>query len=176
MWFQIRTDSFKILHFFRRPFPSGAQDIGTWQDIMDLVIVAAVITNAALIVFTMKMATMYSISTQYWLFIGFQWVVFSIQYCIRILIPDTPMEIEIQQNRNNYINSKLIDKTQDVEDFASKSLQMNTLNDETVAILNGLIYKPDFSVNKSTPPIAGQPSDVIAQAGRNSVVVGSNTL
>ena len=54
----------------RRPWARGAEDIGTWQDIIDLVTVAAVITNAALIVFTMNHMLDYSQEFKYWVFIG----------------------------------------------------------------------------------------------------------
>jgi len=39
--------------FYQRPAPGGAQDIGTWLTIFQFLSVAAVITNAGLICFTM---------------------------------------------------------------------------------------------------------------------------
>lgn len=46
--------------------------------------VASVLTNAGLISFTMDELDSYSESTRYWVFIGFQWVCFSMQvlYCV----------------------------------------------------------------------------------------------
>jgi uncharacterized metal-binding protein len=41
--------------------------------------VAAVLTNAGLITFTMDDLDTYSESTKFWIFIGFQWICFSMQ-------------------------------------------------------------------------------------------------
>ena len=108
LWCEIKTDSWKILHETRRPWPFGAQDIGTFQDIFDLVSTASVITNAAMIVFTMNMVKDYSQYTQFWIFIGFQWVIFSLQFLIRFVIADTPFEVTLQKRRAEYLNRKLI--------------------------------------------------------------------
>jgi hypothetical protein len=39
--------------FYQRPAPNGAQDIGTWMTIFQVLSIAAVVTNGALICFTM---------------------------------------------------------------------------------------------------------------------------
>lgn len=130
------------MNLTRRPWPMEAEDIGTWQDIMDLVIAAAVITNAALIVFTMKLVEMYSVYTQFWIFVGFQWVVFSLQYCIRLIIPDIPMEVQIQKDRADYLNLKLIDKTPDIEVAdLNNSISLKMSTDEMTSTINGMIKK-----------------------------------
>ena len=61
----------------QRPWPTGAEDIGTWQSILEFVITAAVITNGALIVFTMPVLGDMSTYNKFWIFIGFQWVLFT---------------------------------------------------------------------------------------------------
>eukprot|EP01041_Mallomonas_annulata_P010589 gene10589-22100_t len=50
---QLKFDSYKLLHMFQRPLPQGAEDIGAWQGIFTFISIAAVLTNAGLIVFTM---------------------------------------------------------------------------------------------------------------------------
>jgi hypothetical protein len=85
--------------------------IGTWQSIFDLIIAAAVVTNGALIVFTMPVLNDFSDFTRFWIFVGFQWVVFVSQYVIRILIPDIPLEVELQEMRTKHINNALILRT-----------------------------------------------------------------
>jgi hypothetical protein len=49
------------------------------QTIFLLLSVAAVLTNAGLIAFTMDETDKYSIEVKYWVFIAFQWVCFSLQ-------------------------------------------------------------------------------------------------
>ena len=67
-------------------------------------------TNAALIVFTMQLDYLISRSQmfQYWVFIGFQWVVFLIQMLFAQLIPDVPIEVDIQMQRQNFIVRRMI--------------------------------------------------------------------
>lgn len=119
LWLQGRGDAWSLTRLWRRPWPQGAQDIGTWQSVFDLVIAAAVITNGAMIVFTMDLLNDYSTYNQFWIFIGFQWVVFTIQTVIRMSIPDTPYEVQIQIDRAKFMNSHLIfkEKIESIEDL-----------------------------------------------------------
>ena len=52
-WITIRMDCNKYLFMYRRASPTGAQDIGTWQTVFAIMSGAAVVTNGALLVFTM---------------------------------------------------------------------------------------------------------------------------
>jgi anoctamin-10/anoctamin-7 len=101
---EIKADAWKIVTVYRRPWPKGTQDIGTWQSVFDLIIAAAVVTNGAIIVFTSTVLRDYTTYTRFWIFIGFQWIAFIIQTVIRALIPDIPYEVEIQQERADFIN------------------------------------------------------------------------
>lgn len=108
MFVEFRSDAYKMVALKQRPFPMGAEDIGTWQTIFELVIVAAVITNSALIVFTMQLLNHYSIQFRFWIFVGFQWVLFSLQYALAALVVDLPLDVDIQLQRQEFINRKLL--------------------------------------------------------------------
>lgn len=116
-YFEIRGDSFKLLKATRRPFPLGIEDIGTMQPVFELMSSIAILTNAGLIVFTMKIFQDRSIIFRFWLFIGFQWIVFALQTLIRFSVPDTPLEVEIQIGRTEFIVRKLIDFEPDDEEL-----------------------------------------------------------
>eukprot|EP01039_Chlorochromonas_danica_P004477 gene4477-4905_t len=113
---EMKGDVWKLLHLHQRPFPKGGEDIGTWQSIFLMISVAAVITNAALTVFTMDTLDSFSFQLRMWIFVGFQWVCFSLQMIIMAVIPDVPEEIDIQLERRDFIVSKLIDKVEDEDD------------------------------------------------------------
>lgn len=49
---EIRIDGLKLLSLHRRPLPRGAEDIGTWAVILEIIVFLSFYTNAALIVFT----------------------------------------------------------------------------------------------------------------------------
>ncbi|XP_041113958.1 anoctamin-6-like [Polyodon spathula] len=53
--FEIRVDAWKITTQFRRVVPEKAQDIGSWQPILQGVAILAVVTNAMIIAFTSDM-------------------------------------------------------------------------------------------------------------------------
>jgi hypothetical protein len=50
------------------------------------------------------------------IFIGFQWVLLSIQFFAQEVIDDVPSEVQIQLERTDFINEKVIEKVAD-EDF-----------------------------------------------------------
>ncbi|KAJ1398888.1 hypothetical protein B484DRAFT_406500 [Ochromonadaceae sp. CCMP2298] len=50
---------------------------------------------------------------RFWVFIGFQWFCFSMQFLIMEVIPDIPEEVVIQQARTEFIDRKLIDLVAD---------------------------------------------------------------
>ena len=103
------------MKYKQRPFPTGAEDIGTWQSIFDVIISAAIVTNSALIVFTMQLLNDYSLRQQFWIFIGFQWVLFTMMYAFSTLIPDMPHSVEVQLERQAYLENKLVMMTPDEE-------------------------------------------------------------
>ena len=81
-----------------------------------MIAVIAVITNAGLTVFTMTVLDSWSLGLRYWVFILFQWICFILQAFIMAIIPDIPEEIDIQQQRSDFIVRKLIDKVADEDD------------------------------------------------------------
>ena len=50
---EIASDSEKMLSYFRRPVPEGAEDIGVWFSVFSMTGDIAVVTNAALTSFTL---------------------------------------------------------------------------------------------------------------------------
>lgn len=76
---------------------------------------AAVITNAGLICFTMDVLNEYDVYGRSWIFIGFQWTLIATQFFIQHMVPDVPEEAIIQEKRNEFIASKIIDRVEDEE-------------------------------------------------------------
>lgn len=82
-----------LLSNIRRPVPTGAEDIGTWLDILQITSVASVVTNAALVCYTMQLTADYSDVGQLWIFIGFQYTIFIIMAVFAYLVDDMPEEV-----------------------------------------------------------------------------------
>jgi hypothetical protein len=71
----------------------GAQDIGTWLSIFQFLSVAAVVTNAGLVCFTMDVLDQYTLVGRTWIFIGFQWTLICVQFVVAEICPDVPEEV-----------------------------------------------------------------------------------
>jgi hypothetical protein len=103
---EIRSDGHKLLHIHRRVLPVGAQDVGTWMVILQMTSVIAVITNAGILCFTMKLIHFHEIGT-IWLFIGFQYSIFLAMAIFAAVVDDVPEYVSIQLGRQEYLNERL---------------------------------------------------------------------
>ena len=122
--FELRYDVDKMLYQTRRVYPKSAEDIGTWQTVFNLMTTCAVPANAALVAFTMTVFDNHSLTLRFWLFLGIQWFIFSMQSLLRYLIPDVPAPVAIQLQRSDFITSKVIDLTPDDKD-TGKSMMLS---------------------------------------------------
>jgi hypothetical protein len=73
-WARIKGMAWKLCHLYQRPLPLGAEDIGTWMSIFQMVAVAAVITNAGLICFTMDRLSHFSKWGRVWYVVSFNFM------------------------------------------------------------------------------------------------------
>jgi hypothetical protein len=51
---EIVVDRFKILHLYRRPTPLGAKTIGKWADVLESLTLISILTNSAILCFTLR--------------------------------------------------------------------------------------------------------------------------
>jgi len=110
---ELKGDAWLLLNKLQRPFPGSEDSIGLWKDIFALMAFFAVITNAGLVVFTMRTLEHFTMDIKLAIFIGFQYVVFTLQFLICKLVPDEPREVAIQRQRAAFLEKKLILKVPD---------------------------------------------------------------
>ena len=89
-------------YLYRRPVPSGVQDIGTWMDIFQMTALASVITNAGIVCFTMELVQA-SPQGIVWSFIGLQYSIISLMALFAYIVPDVPEEVTIQLQRMEHL-------------------------------------------------------------------------
>lgn len=65
-YFKVKFNAWKLGTFYQRPVPEGVQDIGTWMTIFQVISVTSVVTNAALVCFTMDVLWKYSLQGRVW--------------------------------------------------------------------------------------------------------------
>ena len=109
----LKGKAWKLINIHQRPTPVAAEDIGQFQSLLLITAIIAVITNAALTVFTMSVLDTFSEGFRFWIFIGFQWICFSAQAIIMEAIPDEPESIVFHKRRSAHLESKLIDRVED---------------------------------------------------------------
>ncbi|KAK3099640.1 hypothetical protein FSP39_007371 [Pinctada imbricata] len=95
----IRIDANRLLWWFRRPVAFIAQDIGTWQIILQLINFIGVVSNAFLIAFTSNWGSKYNIKDQLWIVIGFEHLVLVLKFVVAYLIPDIPADVALARRK-----------------------------------------------------------------------------
>lgn len=93
--FEVRVDGIKYLRGTQRPHYQGAANIGSWQTIMDFMSLGSVITNCAVMYWTVKVWDGSTI-----VFIEHATLVLKLG--LIYFIPDTPVEIAKQMLREDY--------------------------------------------------------------------------
>ena len=117
-YLEIRVDAYNISYACRRPEPKGAEDIGTWYTILEIMATVGVVTNAALIVFTSGNAAQgMSIEWKMWFFIAMEHVVLLIKFFLALLVNDVPHEVRLQRERASYLVDKIIYLIADDDDI-----------------------------------------------------------
>ena len=120
-YLQIRTDGWKLTQLSRRPWPSGGQDIGTWESILDTVSNMAVVSNSMLICFAGSFLDNqvgrpdFKFFHKALLFVVLEHGIFFLKFLFALIIDDVPFEIQMQMDRNEFLNSKLIFEEEDEE-------------------------------------------------------------
>ena len=104
--FELRGDLNKLKNDFRRTW-ARAQSIGAWQQCFEVITVAGVICNSAMIVFTMRIFSGYSFVIQMWIFIGMQWLMFALLALGASVISGPPYKVHIQRKRLEYYREVL---------------------------------------------------------------------
>jgi hypothetical protein len=108
LYLEMRVDAWKLCQLCRRPEPRSCEDIGTWYTIFEILSVAAVLTNSALVAFTATNCENYTWPIRVWIFFGMSAGILAMKYYIAMLIPDVPEEVEIQMKRQAYFLDKIL--------------------------------------------------------------------
>lgn len=113
---EIRIDAWKLCQLSKRPEPKSAEDIGTWQSILEVMALASVLSNSALIAYTSSMTQDLSWSLRNWIFFSVAGIIMGSKYIIDVIIPDVPKDVEVQLKRAKFVVSKVMyDASDDLE-------------------------------------------------------------
>jgi len=133
---EIRSDAIKYCTTLQRPPARQAQDIGTWENVLQALGLMAVITNAFIVgfssVWVTKQIELYVdesavVAGRLLVVLLFEHAVFGLKILIAWLVPDIPGPVQIAIDRERYLAKKALDGLED------NSLLGNTEEDDDEA-------------------------------------------
>jgi anoctamin-10/anoctamin-7 len=114
---EIRVDAFKIITEMKRPVPLGAEDIGTWFTILEIMATCGVVSNSLLVCFTSKEFTDgWSTANKVWGFVILEHAILTIRFLFETLVDDTPADVSLQLERQDFLVDKIIKLQADDDD------------------------------------------------------------
>ena len=110
---QIRVGGWRLCLRTRRAWPAGAEDIGTWSAIVDLMSYLAVIVNGLLLTYTGQ----FVVNNPWWMraliFVLFTHALFLVKGALAIFIDDIPSDVRLQIERQAFAKDKLVSRLPD---------------------------------------------------------------
>lgn len=113
---EMRVDAWKMCAFLKRPEPRGADNIGTWYFVLEIISFSAVLVNSALVASTGTFALTFSWAARVWIFVGMSTGIIIIKTVVSGMVADIPRDVEIQLERKSFIESKVVHNTPDEYD------------------------------------------------------------
>jgi hypothetical protein len=98
-YLQIRIDGWKLCQAFRRPLPKSAEDIGTWQDMLSILSLIAVLFNFGLIFFTGNYLENITWEFRWIILLIAQNACFILRLALDMFIDDVPEYVQMQLDR-----------------------------------------------------------------------------
>ena len=98
-YIQIRIDGWKHCQAYQRPTPKSAEDIGVWQDMVEILSYLGVVYNFALLFFTSHYLADTTWAFRWIMFIAVEHVAVVLKMFISAVTDDVPEEISMQLER-----------------------------------------------------------------------------
>jgi len=110
---ELRTDAFKLCNNVRRPWPTGAANIGTWSAVLDFMSHVAVATNALLITYTGPTLSNHTVVARLLVFAAYEYVLISVKLMYVLVRDDLPPEVGLQLDRADFLTRKIVSNEPD---------------------------------------------------------------
>eukprot|EP00457_Paulinella_chromatophora_P002611 gb/GEZN01002616.1/.p1 GENE.gb/GEZN01002616.1/~~gb/GEZN01002616.1/.p1 ORF type:complete len:769 (+),score=148.43 gb/GEZN01002616.1/:55-2361(+) len=111
-----RVDASALLVLSRRPLPRGAQNIGTWQGVLNIVATIAIVTNIAIIIFTSEVFRHLTPTQRFTIFLFVEHIMLLLKFSVTHFIDDISEKTKMQLEREQYITDLLINGKNDQEE------------------------------------------------------------
>ncbi|XP_022332682.2 anoctamin-8-like isoform X3 [Crassostrea virginica] len=110
---EIRSDAFKLCMTYQRPFGKTVENIGTWQDALEVMGVIAIIVNCALIGVSGQIQRMIpgaSRETVIIIIVLLEHIILGLKFLIAYAIPDIPETIETNRAKLEFLRREALKK------------------------------------------------------------------
>lgn len=123
------VDRYKLLHLVRRPLPLGAKNINKWKTILVFNSIATIVTNAAIICFTMPTFTNWESAenNKFLVFACFCIFMLLLRAAIAFGVPDIPLKYHLILKRHQKIVQKFIKGWEVVKAKGSDNIYVNPM-------------------------------------------------
>jgi hypothetical protein len=130
---EIRVDGFRLSRQSRRARPASAEDIGTWQGVLNSMVYLSTMTNTGLLCFTCGfLGGEVSWAERLLAFIAIEHFMLALQYSVSLMIEDEAECVNVQHSRGEILVDKIMydmgddDGDSDSDDDAQMSAQQVT--------------------------------------------------
>ena len=161
---KIRMSAWKLCALSRRPHVFLAEDVGRWQNLMDVMNVFGAIVTVAIIVFVEKGFDDYSLYSKIVIFLVSEQILLFMQYLLTCLIAEEPEWVSDCAKRQEFIAKKFAEGYEDNDDDLDMNKLKGTISD-TIDVDGMNIY--DISKAKPKPEDEYTKMDELEQKRRD---------
>jgi len=126
---KIRMSAWKLCSLSRRPHVFLAEDVGRWQNLMDVMNVFGAIVTVAIIVFVEKGFDDYSLYSKIVIFLVSEQILLFMQYLLTCFISDEPEWVSDCAKRQEFIAKKFAEGYEDNDDDLDMNKLKGTISD-----------------------------------------------
>jgi len=140
---ELRLDAYKFLYVHNRVIPMGAEDILTWMDALQIVSYIAVMTNSALICFSMEVIQL-SLIYKLWIFFFLQYSILFAMYIFDRVVDDVPEDVSIQIGRQHFLRNRALMEEDELYKVQNKRSFRKDAMIQPENLLNKHIHRQDY--------------------------------
>jgi hypothetical protein len=126
---KIRMSAWKLCSLSRRPHVFLAEDVGRWQNLMDVMNVFGAIVTVAIVVFVEKGFDDYSLYSKIVIFLVSEQILLFMQYLLTCFISDEPEWVSDCAKRQEFIAKKFAEGYEDNDDDLDMNKLKGTISD-----------------------------------------------
>lgn len=103
---EIRSDANKLCRVFQRPQPKMAEDIGSWESVMEVMAYMGIATNVGLMFFTGNFTKEHTGLQKLWGFVVCEHIFIMIRVVVSHVVPDVPESVQLEIDNEEFLEKK----------------------------------------------------------------------